>query len=43
MFFKIDKIIILNYWHIGKNPDAGKDAGQEKKVVTEDEMVGQHH
>ena len=27
---------------IGKDPDAGKDWGQEKKA-TEDEMVGQHH
>ena len=28
---------------IGKNPDAGKDWGQEEKGVTEDEMVGWHH
>ena len=28
---------------IGKGPDAGKDWGQEKKRVTEDEMVGWHH
>ena len=28
---------------IGKDPDAGKDWGQEEKVVTEDEMVGWHH
>ena len=27
---------------IGKDPDAGKDRGQEKGV-TEDEMVGWHH
>ena len=25
---------------IGKDPDAGKDWGQEEKQVTEDEMVG---
>ena len=25
---------------IGKDPDAGKDLGQEKKGKTEDEMVG---
>ena len=25
---------------IGKDPDAGKDWGQEKKGVTEEEMVG---
>ena len=30
-------------WLIGKNPDAGKDWGQEEKGVTEDEMVGWHH
>ena len=29
---------------IGKDPGAGKDRGQEeKKRVTEDEMVGWHH
>ena len=28
---------------IGRNPDAGKDWGQEKKGETEDEMVGWHH
>ena len=27
----------------GKNPDAGKDWGQEERGVTEDEMVGWHH
>ena len=26
-----------------KNPDAGKDWGQEEKGTTEDEMVGWHH
>ena len=30
-------------WHIGKDPDAGKDWGQEEKGMTEDEMVGWHH
>ena len=30
-------------WLIGKDPDAGKDWGQEEKGVTEDEMVGCHH
>ena len=29
-------------WFIGKDPDAGKDWGQEKGT-TEDEMVGWHH
>ena len=30
---------------IGKDPDAGKDSGQEEeeKEMTEDEMVGWHH
>ena len=28
---------------IGKDPDAGKDQGQEEKEVTEDEIVGWHH
>ena len=30
-------------WVIGKDPDAGKDWGQEEKGITEDEMVGWHH
>ena len=30
-------------WLIGKDPDAGKDRGQEDKGTTEDEMVGWHH
>ena len=30
-------------WLIGKDPDAGKDWRQEKKGMTEDEMVGWHH
>ena len=28
---------------IGKDPDAGKDGGQDKQGVAEDEMVRQHH
>ena len=28
---------------IGKDPDAGKDRGQEEKEMTEDKMVGWHH
>ena len=27
----------------GKNPNAGKDRGQEEKGMTEDEIVGWHH
>ena len=30
-------------WLTGKDPDAGKDWGQEEKGTTEDEMVGWHH
>ena len=30
-------------WLIWKDPDAGKDWGQEEKRMTEDEMVGWHH
>ena len=28
---------------IGKDPDAGKDWGQDEKGVTEDEIIGWHH
>ena len=30
-------------WLIGKDPDAGKDLGQEERGTKEDEMVGWHH
>ena len=30
-------------WLIGKDPDAGRDWGQEKKGTIEGEMVGWHH
>ena len=30
-------------WLIGKDPDAGRDRGQEEKGMTEDEMAGWHH
>ena len=30
-------------WLIGKDPDAGRDWGQEEKRTTEDEMTGWHH
>ena len=30
-------------WVIGKDPDAGKDWGQEEKRMTEDDMGGWHH
>ena len=32
-----------NNWLIGKDPDAGKDWGQEEKGTTEEEMVGWNH
>ena len=30
-------------WLIGKDPDAGRDWGQEEKGTTEDAMAGWHH
>ena len=33
----------MKSWLIWKDPDAGKDWGQEEKGMTEDEMVGGHH
>ena len=30
-------------WLIGKDPDAGRNWGQEEKWATEDEMAGWHH
>ena len=30
-------------WLIGKDPDAGRDWGQEEKGTTENEMAGWHH
>ena len=32
-----------NNWLIWKDPDAGRDWGQEEKGMTEDEMAGWHH
>ena len=34
---------MLKSRYIGKDPDAGKDWGQEEKGTTEDEMVGWYH
>ena len=34
---------LMRSWLIGKDSDAGKDWGQEKKGTTEVEMVGWHH
>ena len=33
----------VNSGLIGKDPDAGKDGGQEEKGMTEDEMAGWYH
>ena len=33
----------MKSWLIGKDPDAGRDWGQEEKGTTEDEMVGWHY
>ena len=30
-------------WLIGKDPDVGRDWGQEEEVTTEDEVAGWHH
>ena len=35
--------LIMESWLIWKDPDTGKDWGQEEKGMTEDEMVGWHH
>ena len=34
---------LANSGLIGKDPDAGRDWGQEEKETTEDEMAGWHH
>ena len=34
---------LMRSWLFGKDPDAGKDWGQEEKRATEDEMAGWHH
>ena len=33
----------VKIWITGKDPNAGKDWGKEKKGMTEDEMAGWHH
>ena len=38
-----DWISYWRNWTLRKDPDAGKDLGQEEKGATEDEMVGWHH
>ena len=36
-------LYVFCVYAIVKEPDAGKDWGQEKKSAKEDEMVGRHH
>ena len=43
---KVESLILwppVKSWLTGRDPDTGKDWGQEEKRVTEEEMVGQHH
>ena len=41
--FNSREISNLYFVHIGKDPDAGKERGQEENRMTEDEMAGWHH
>ena len=34
---------LMKSWLVRKDPDAGRDWGQEKKGTTEDEMAGWHY
>ena len=43
MFVMSSTKISVITWLIWKDPDAGKDGGQEEKGMTEDEIVGWHH
>ena len=35
--------LLVKSWIVGKDPDAGRDRGQEEKGTTENEMAGRHH
>ena len=39
----ISWLTVAKNWLIGKDPDGGKDWRQDKKGMTEDEIVGWHH
>ena len=48
----VTKLLLMSYQSeteeispgfIGRDPDAGRDWGQEEKGTTEDEMAGWHH
>ena len=41
--FKALLFLKVMHLHYGKDPDAGKDLGQEVNGATEDEMLGWHH
>ena len=41
--YLVNTTINVKRWLIGKDPDAGRDWGQEKKGTTEAEMAGWHH
>ena len=42
-YFLQPKPPAVKSWLIGKDPDAGKDCGQEEKGAAEDEMIGWDH
>ena len=37
------KLKLQYFGHFGKDPDSGRDWGQEEKGMAEDEMTGWHH
>ena len=37
------KLKLQYFGHLMRDPDAGRDWGQEEKETTEDEMAGWHH
>ena len=43
MIILIITMYYVKSWLIGKDPDAGRDWGQEEMGMTEDEMAGWHH
>ena len=43
LMLKLKLQYFVNSWLIWKDPDSGKDWGQEEKGMTKDKMVGWHH
>ena len=41
--YKVWLQLFVSFDTIGKDPDAGRDWGQEEKGTTEDEMAGWYH